>query len=654
VPGFAQFHLDTSGTYLQIRPTQGGNVLAEMNLAEINCTYTAVKVKDKLGSFHVRYSHSSPLSKKVEILSFDHTSIQFITNGKKISLIQQPHTDNSVALHFCLLEDDTTHNHWHIAFVTQVSEHFYGGGMQFTSPQRNLRTTVHLAEENGIGRGSGSINKWTRIAGVNGKEHSTYCPVAYLMGRRAGFQLSGHQYSEMRLTKTRLHVDVFTQEVMLLVYDPHPIQKTNSSPTPLHDFSARLWHQERLPDWALGTILGVQGGTFKVSEKLNFLLLHGAHIDAVWIQDWVGKQPTKYGSRLQWKWQLDTLNYPMFMEFRNELSEKNIKLLGYINPFFAQEGSYTSEGLQKGYFVKNELDETERFKFGGMNGYMLDLFNPAAYSWMKGIIKTNLIDNGFDGWMADFAEWYPIRKGTRFMTTAEQHNSYTVLWAKLNREVIRESKKELIFFNRSGGHEVWKYSNMMWLGDQMTDYSLYDGLPSVFNAYVSSAVSGLPIVHSDVGGYTSVKKTMIKNIIRDENLLKDWLLLEAFTPVLRTHEGILPDDNVQVYDHQNIAKTYARFTQLHRVLLPYFNEHLYRFVGQVPVWEETTYMGKYAMHWGPDVILGLDIDPSFVESNMWRWMTNEGFLADETLPGQRIAVLIRKGSEVEELVRALK
>jgi sulfoquinovosidase len=648
-----QFHLDTTGNYIQIRQEKGGNVIAELNLAEITNDYIRVKVKDKLGSFHIRHKQRQPHSSKIEILYFDHQSILFSSNGKKMNISQQTHTSNSSAFHFCLMKDDSTINHWQINWVTQLNEFFYGGGMQFSSAHRNSRTTVHLAEENGIGRGSGSLNKWTRLAGVNGKEYSTYCPVAYVLGNRAAYEIAGASYSEMYVNKTRLTMDVFASEVIVYLYDSNPVNNTKGVPTPLHNFSERLWHQAPLPDWAMGTILGVQGGTFKVSEKLNFLLQNGAHIDAVWIQDWVGKQPTKFGSRLQWKWQLDTVSYPMFDAFRAELTEKNIKLLGYINPFFAQDGPYTTEGLQKGYFIKNELDETERFNFGGMQGYMLDLFNPAAYVWMKGILKTNLIDNGFDGWMADFAEWYPIEKGERFALSANRHNQYPVLWAKLNREVIRESGKELIFFNRSGSSEVWKYSNMMWLGDQLTDYSEYDGLPSVLKAYVSSAISGLPIVHSDVGGYTSVKKPLLKNVLRDESLLKDWMLLEAFTPVFRTHEGLLPDENVQVYDNEKLAKIFARFTRIHKLLLPYFNKHLYRYTSTVPVWEEHSYVGKYAINWGPDILIGLDAVDGPFDSSPWRWVTNEGYLADEVLPNQRIAVLIRKGSELEKMISAL-
>jgi len=648
---WSQYYLDTVGNYVQFRQEKGADVFAEINLGDIHFDYVNVKAKGKLGSYKIRYKHTTPSSKKVNVISFDHKSITFSVNGKKMSLTQSENSINSYQLHFCSLENDTLNNHWNISFVTFKNETFVGGGMQFSNVVRNGQKTVHLSEENGIGRGSGNLNKWTRLAGVNGKEHSTYCPVAYLSGSQASYEIVGNAYSEMTITKTSVKLSVFAQEANIILYNEHPYGKEADLANEIRNYETSLKYKEKLPNWALGTIVGLQGGTKRVTEKVSFLLENGAHIDAVWIQDWVGKQPTKLGSRLQWKWQLDETNYTDFQTFRNELNAKNIKLLGYINPFFAEEGNYSEEGIQKGYFVQNELGETMRFNFGGMNGYMLDIFNPAAYSWMKKIIKINLIENGFDGWMADFAEWYPIQKGKQFAQTTALHNQYPVLWAKLNREVINESGKELIFFNRSGGYETWKYSNMMWLGDQLTDYSKDDGLPSVFNAYLSSASSGLPIVHSDVGGYTSVNKKIIKKVIRDENLLKDWMLLEAFTPIFRTHEGLLPSENSQVYDNENIAKIFARFTQIHKALVPYFDKLGVHEFSITPAFIENDLVGDYAFKMGNDIIIAFKPNFTMLKSIQWKLVSNEGKFTDAILPNQKVVVLVRKGSKVEKVLQ---
>ena len=174
--------------------------------------------------------------------------------------------------------------------------------------------------------------------------------------------------------------------------------------------------------------------------------------------------------------------------------------------------------------------------------------------------------------MADFAEWYPLSE-ENLIEDLKIHNQYPVLWAKLNYEIVcSNSEKELFFFNRSGGIGTENYSAMMWAGDQMVDYSLEDGLGSVFDAYLSSAYSGLPIIHSDLGGYSSVKKPFIKNYLRKKELLKDWMLLEAFTPVFRSHEGLHPESNLQIYSDSSIIQSYKKFSDINHNLLPYFEQ----------------------------------------------------------------------------------
>lgn len=644
---WGQLYFDIVGNYVQLKSKNNEFVITELNLAEAYYEYAKVKVASKMGSYKIRYRDVKPKAKTIKINSFDANSVNYTIDTKKILLtLNQNPTSNSYQLHFCAADTDTVFNHWHIAFVKQKNDTVVGGGMQFSNYHRNNRKTIHLAEENGIGRGSGNLNKWTRMAGVNGKEYSTYCPISYFRTTNLAFETEGHNYSEINITNTAFEFTLFAKEAILNIYYSEPDAELKK---PLYDTKiSQWWYTEKLPKWALGTIVGLQGGAENVSEKVNFLLENGVHIDALWIQDWVGKRTTKYGSRLNWKWQLDTVSYARFEIFKAELKQKNIKLLGYINPFFAEEGLYTKEGIEKGFFIQNELEESLTINFGGMKGYMLDLFNPYAYSWMKRIITTNLINNGFDGWMADFAEWYPLQKGIEFSTSVEKHNQYPVLWAQLNREVIKESGKELVFFNRSGGFETSKYSNMMWLGDQLTDYNKDDGLPSVITAYKSAAASGLPLVHSDVGGYTSVKKPIIKDCLRDENLLKDWMLLEAFTPIFRTHEGLLPEANAQVYSTIDMAKIFGRFSLIHQKLMDsdyFFSANPRDYIVSANLVLKTNF-GEHAMAVGSDIIIAYAPDFKSFDTNDWVLVNHNGQLSDQKLPQQKVIILLRKDSQI--------
>lgn len=61
---FSQYYLDTVGYYVQFRQDKGADVFTEINLGDIHFDYVNVKAKGKLGSYKIRYNHSSPSSKK--------------------------------------------------------------------------------------------------------------------------------------------------------------------------------------------------------------------------------------------------------------------------------------------------------------------------------------------------------------------------------------------------------------------------------------------------------------------------------------------------------------------------------------------------------------------------------------------------------------
>ena len=78
---------------------------------------------------------------------------------------------------------------------------------------------------------------------------------------------------------------------------------------------------------------------------------------------------------------------------------------------------------------------------------------------------------------------------------------------------------------------------MSWAGDQLVDWSQSDGLPSSIVSALSLATSGMGLTHSDIGGYTGEP---LVGLIRSKELLLRWTEYAAFTPVMRTHEGMRP------------------------------------------------------------------------------------------------------------------
>ena len=173
--------------------------------------------------------------------------------------------------------------------------------------------------------------------------------------------------------------------------------------------------------------------------------------------------------------------------------------------------------------------------------------------------------------MADFGEWLPMDSVLHSGISAEiYHNVYPVIWAKLNREAIREAgmEGEIVFFTRSGFSYSNKYSTLFWEGDQMVSFDRHDGLPSTIVGLLSSGLSGISLNHSDVGGYTTINNPLIK-YFRSEELFLRWAELNVFTPIFRTHEGNRPTKNHQPYSSPETRKKFAHYGRMHFALKNY-------------------------------------------------------------------------------------
>lgn len=455
-----------------------------------------------------------------------------------------------------------------LTFQSNAQERILGMGEQFSYVDLKGHKVPVWVEEQGLGRGDKGISFFTGLAGVKGNHYTTYAPMPWMMttdGR--GILCQNTEFQEYDFRKDdKITLEVWSDSLNLLIWqEPKPLDL-------LEKYTAHTGRMPKLPDWALGTILGLQGGDRKVMDATREALKAHNPVSAVWIQDWVGRRPTKYGDRLWWNWIPDTIRYGNMKEFTGDLAEMNIKTLGYINSFMVPGTAMTDTAIAHGYLVKTQTGEPYLMPAGGFDAYLVDLSNPEAFEWLKGIIKTNLIGNGFSGWMADFCEWLPwdakIYSGE---AASAFHNRYPVEWARLNREAIKEAGKEgeVMFFTRAGYTGSAKYSTMFWAGDQLHTYGPNDGMRSAITALLSSGLSGISLNHSDAGGYTTVKTPFYKSR-RDWDLFCRWNEWAIFTPVFRTHEGLRPKENVQFYDDTTTQRMFAHYGRIHAALKPYF------------------------------------------------------------------------------------
>eukprot|EP01026_Neomeris_dumetosa_P083001 TRINITY_DN957_c0_g2_i1.p1 TRINITY_DN957_c0_g2~~TRINITY_DN957_c0_g2_i1.p1 ORF type:complete len:388 (-),score=31.74 TRINITY_DN957_c0_g2_i1:283-1347(-) len=238
------------------------------------------------------------------------------------------------------------------------------------------------------------------------------------------------------------------------------------------------------------------------------------------------------------------------------------------------ESTLFQEALEMGYLVKTKRGNmpyithsgTRDFRFG-----TVDFTNPIAREWMARILAANMIGVGASGFMSDFAELLPMDAKLHSGEAAPVvHNKFPEYWQIVSRRVHELAGiQDGLFFSRSAGAQSPKHAQLFWLGDQITTWDEFDGIKSVVTAMMSSGLSGLSLVHSDIGGYAMADKHGIK-FLRNKEMLIRWAELSALSDVvMRTHMGILPTRSWQVWSDQQTLKEFSFLVGLHNSLADY-------------------------------------------------------------------------------------
>ncbi|MBQ1505890.1 MAG: alpha-glucosidase, partial [Erysipelotrichales bacterium] len=365
--------------------------------------------------------------------------------------------------------------------------------------------------------------------------------------------------------------DFRKDDSMTLHFNERPVLYLGSGKT-YEDISREMrklfGYYGKLPDWVHdGAILAIQEGCTAVDRRVKAARDAGAKVCGVWSQDWCGCRRTGFGYQVMWNWEADEELYPNLKDKIQEWKAQGIHFLGYINPFMALEKPLYKYASEHGYCVKDSEGKDYLVTITTFPAAMIDFTNPDAYNWYKEIIKKNMIGIGLSGWMADFGEYLPMDAVLyNHEDAAKWHNDWPAIWARMNREAIEEcgKKDEIFYFTRAGYTGSIGNTPMMWTGDQHVDWSVDDGLPSVIPASLSLAMSGQPVTHSDIGGYTTVM-----HMTRSKELLMRWEEMNVFTPLYRSHEGNQPSRNVQFDTDEELLKQLAKMSRLHAALKPY-------------------------------------------------------------------------------------
>ncbi|MCR4674551.1 MAG: alpha-glucosidase [Lachnospiraceae bacterium] len=465
-------------------------------------------------------------------------------------------------------------NRFWLKIPTNPDEKIYGCGETYSKFNlKGEKVRIWVAEHQNVNRISKKVIKRATIGRIIGKQpkktmkfskyESYYAQPTFTSSDKYYVHVYTNAYSEFDFSKPD-SITFYLQEA------PHFVMESGKSFEEVSEkLSALLGRVDALPDWIYdGAILAVQEGCEAIDKKLKKAQDAGVRVCGIWSQDWSGCRRTGFGYQVMWNWEWDKELYVDLDKKIKEWDTKGVKFLGYINPFMAIEKRLYEYASKKGYCVKDKEGKDYLVTITTFPAAMIDFTNPEAYEWYKGLIKENMIGLGLGGWMADFGEYLPV---DAVLYSGEDaaviHNQWPAIWAKMNREAIRECGKEgeVFFFTRAGHTGTIASSTMMWTGDQHVDWSVDDGLISTVPATLSLAMSGYGVTHSDAGGYTTYGKLLS----RSKELLMRWEEMNAFTPLLRTHEGNQPVNDVQFDDDLELLNQMAKCSQMHFALKSY-------------------------------------------------------------------------------------
>ena len=465
-------------------------------------------------------------------------------------------------------------NRFWLSVPTNPKERIYGCGETYSKFNlKGEKVRIWVAEHQNVGRISKKIIKRATIGKLIGEQpkktlkfskyESYYAQPTFTSSDKYYVHVFTNAYSEFDFSK-KDRITFYLQEA------PHFVTESGNTFAEVSEkLSALLGRVDALPDWIYdGAILAIQEGCEAVDAKLKKAEEAGIKVCGVWSQDWSGCRRTGFGYQVMWNWAWDRELYVGLDEKIKEWNKKGVKFLGYINPFMAIEKELYAYASEKGYCVKDKEGKDYLVTITTFPAAMIDFTNPDAYEWYKGLIKENMIGLGLSGWMADFGEYLPVDSVLYSGENPEViHNQWPAIWAKMNREAIKECGKEgeVFFFTRAGHTGTIAASTMMWTGDQHVDWSVDDGLISTVPATLSLAMSGYGVTHSDAGGYTTYGKLLS----RSKELLMRWEEMNAFTPLLRTHEGNQPVNDVQFDADEELLKHTAKCSKWHAALKPY-------------------------------------------------------------------------------------
>ncbi len=465
------------------------------------------------------------------------------------------------------IDGDDTRSRIRLACDDPSRGGFLGFGAQTHDVDHRGQIVPVWVSEQGIGKVDTDVQPdvWFLV----GTRHSSYLPVPTMLAPRGdaswGLDADTLQRTVWDLCATDpgvLGVEAWGPSLPLRVAPgPSPLDVVAQQ-------TERLGRPPLGPDWTFGVWMERIGGTEAVRDEARRLRAADVPVSAIWSEDWRGAKRQGAMTVLEEDWFWDEALYPELPALIDALHADGIALQVYFNTFVSESADVWDEAWRDGHLVRRP-DGTP-FIFDGVkfeDSGLADLYRPESRAWVERALESALA-LGADGWMADFAEWYPADRADvtppEGLDGPSAHQRYPVLWAEVNRAVAeRSGRDDLVWFHRSGYSGSQGVAPVIWAGDQRTSFQEDDGLPTIVPILLGLSVTGFPVVTHDIAGYVSAT-----NPPAAKDLFLRWTTLGALAPVMRTHHGRNADQNWRWDRDAETAAIFGDWARLHTRLFP--------------------------------------------------------------------------------------
>jgi alpha-glucosidase (family GH31 glycosyl hydrolase) len=455
---------------------------------------------------------NDPWARSNQVTSFDKdaakdvlTAHVAVDGGKSVTVRLEP---QGSGVHLTATVDGDPSdgvNRVSLGFKMHSDDHFLGLGERYVQTDHRGQSLNNWVEDDGIGLGEGTVTGPILNPFPNG-EGQSHIPIPWFLSPRGfGMLLNGTYRTVHHLgdeAGDAWRVESWQRAIDTTLFaDPDPTKL-------VEDLTGITGRPPAPADWLLAPRR--RADHWDEADKLR-----AAHIPTSVLDLDNHYFPNGGGD-----------DHAAMQALTAEAHRRGFKAVSYFCPFVADSWHPVfDEAVAKGYLVKHADGSPYVVLDYPYNAGMVDFTNPDAVAWYKGFLNQ-AIDDGWDGWMYDFAEYVP-RDAVMFngMSGDEAHNLYPVLYQKAARDVMNQRRpNDFLFFVRSGFIGTGGTVPMVWAGDQNTDFDKADGLPAALTGALNAGLTGLPFWGSDIGGYHS-----IFNPPTDKELYIRWTELGAFS-----------------------------------------------------------------------------------------------------------------------------